>query len=44
MSVVFDLGDSHNPLRFVYWYEFAAFTVAMSLGFLALRYLFEYLG
>lgn len=44
MSAVVDLGDAHNPLRFVYWYEFTAFTVTISLGFIALQLIFNYLA
>ena len=44
MPAIVDLGDDKNPLRFVYWYEFAAFTVTISLSFIALTFLFESLG
>ena len=44
MSVVADIGDDRNPLRFLYWYEFAAFTVVISMGFILLIALFHYFG
>ena len=44
MTAILDFSEDKTPLRFVYWYEFAAFTLAITLSFFALTYLFQHFG